>query len=62
MVKRPAEKKKALVPCKFRPFLLINVIGNPQEYLSGILFLDPEGISGLSLGAVWNFIKGTGLS
>jgi hypothetical protein len=28
----------------------------------GSFFLDPEDVRGLSLGAIWNFIKGTGLS
>jgi hypothetical protein len=32
-----------------------------QNYL-GSFFLDPEDIRGLSLGAVWNFFRRTGLS
>jgi hypothetical protein len=28
----------------------------------GSFFLDPEDVRGLSLGAIWNFIKGAGLS
>ena len=35
--------------------------GEEKKSISGSLFLDPENIKGLSLGAVWNFSKGTGL-
>jgi len=29
--------------------------------ITGLIFLDPEDIRVLGMGAIWNFIKGTGL-
>jgi hypothetical protein len=36
------------------------LLGNPKDML-GLLFLEPEDIKDVSLGAIWNFGKVTGL-
>ena len=41
--------------------LLPGYFGKKKKYF-WLPFLDPEGIKILSLGAIWNFGKGTGLS
>jgi hypothetical protein len=40
---------------------LLGLWRGEKKSISGSLFLDPEVIKGLSVGAVWNFSKGTGL-
>ena len=40
--------------------MCVRVFGDTHAYL-GSFFLDPEVVRSPSLGAVWNFIKGTGL-
>jgi hypothetical protein len=37
-------------------------LGTLRHTYLGSFFVDPEDTRGLSLGAMWNFIKGTGLS
>jgi hypothetical protein len=46
----------ALIVCECEALAALRYV-----YL-GFFFLDPEDITNLSLGAIWNFSKGTGLS
>jgi len=39
-----------------------NIKNSMLMFIFWVLFLDPEAIETLSLGAIWNFSKGTGLS
>jgi len=47
---------------KLQPLICLSVrLGFTQTYMSWLLFLDSEDTTGLSLGAIWNLSKGTGL-
>jgi hypothetical protein len=61
------------MPCKWVSLSVGAPLGNPEGIrLPGLFeqkgwyiwvpFLDPEDIKSISLGAIWNFGKGTGLS
>jgi len=61
------------MPCKWASFYIGPLLGNPdvgsfagtfdrKEKYIWVPFLDLEAIKILSLEAIWNFIKGTGLS
>jgi hypothetical protein len=60
------------MPCRLASLFIGALLGNLEGiHSSGLLrdkksisgfFLDPEAIKILSLGAIWNFSKGTGLS
>jgi hypothetical protein len=55
--RREAEDETlALILCEYEALAVLRYV-----YL-GSFFLDPEDIKNLSLGAIWNFCKGTGLS
>jgi len=36
-------------------------LASPRHTYLGSFFLDPEDIRNLSIGAIWNFVKGVGL-
>jgi hypothetical protein len=42
------------------PLRRVPLLGTPKDML-GLLFLEPEDIKNVSLGAIWNFGKVTGL-
>ena len=66
-------KRDVKMPCKWVPFSIGAPLGNLEgirlpglferrEYCIWVPFLDPGDFKILSLGAIWNFSRGTGLS